>query len=248
MNKKILILIVGLVLVSGCVRLTELSGIISTKTEILYNISEAGVKYDLKILEEFENNKWVRVAVLLEDDSNLSCKGTVEECRPIYEKKKLHYLIEQEEVLSTLTEGDFKLIQKGTLTPAFDGYITKVGFEKLILNPNVMAIEADREVELTLDKSVPLINVDDCVTEKEEIFGSMKNYVVGKIGIVFKEDVSLDEAITLLNLYNLSINKNKFPKYVIITLPRGTEIEIICLLEKSELVKYGTLIHIGGLG
>ncbi len=102
----------------------------------------------LDILDKLQTQNEVEVAVILEDNVNLSCYGSITVCRPIYEKKKQHYLTAEDEVLSTLSKDDFRLIAKGTLDPSFGGFITKSGLEKLKLNPKVIDIQPSKVVEI----------------------------------------------------------------------------------------------------
>lgn len=143
--KKILILIVGLILLSGCVRIAELSGIISTKTEILYNVSEAGVKYELKIIEEFEENELVRVIVNLKDNSGIEVLGTKDKRIELSKQRDEWFKPRIDEVLSTLPKDGFQLTSKSS--DGFDGIITKKSFDKLIRDKRVGAIYKDMIVE-----------------------------------------------------------------------------------------------------
>lgn len=108
------------------------------------------IRIDPLIIEKFEFQDEVRVSVILMDDlKNLSCNGSVAECYSLYEIKAEHYLKLETDVLSSLSEDHFRLVSKSTLIPAFSGYITEKGVEKLKSDPRVVAIEASREVYLT---------------------------------------------------------------------------------------------------
>ncbi len=56
---------------------------------------------------------------------------------------------------------DFYLKYKYSLTPAFAGYVTKEGLEKLKDDPNVEVVYFDRPLHILLFESVPLINATE---------------------------------------------------------------------------------------
>lgn len=66
----------------------------------------------------------------------------------------------QEQVLSTLTESDFKLRYKYQTIPCFSGVLTQSGLEKLSQNPQVAYIQLVQRASGSLAESVPTIKAD----------------------------------------------------------------------------------------
>ena len=89
--------------------------------------------------------------------------------------------------------------------------------------------------------------IQECIEEKQELYGSMEGIVLGHMVVIFEENVTEEEAITLLKSYNLSIEDNSFPSKIEITFPEGTEIKWKCILEENEIVKHGALFTTGGI-
>ncbi|MBI2548047.1 hypothetical protein HYW21_01735 [Candidatus Woesearchaeota archaeon] len=103
-----------------------------------------GLFVDPQVVSDLESNDEVLVSVLLKGDRNLICDRTVRGCHAEYEKNADYYQGLEQEVLSTLDEGDIKLINMMSSSPSFSGYVTEKGLEKLITNPNVLRIDGDK--------------------------------------------------------------------------------------------------------
>lgn len=89
--------------------------------------TQGGIE-EIKILLETE--EWVDVIVSLNvDDEFLNDDQLMAEVRRA-----------QDKVLATLAKSDFELSGRLTYTPAFAGYVSKSGVEKLLKNPLVSAV------------------------------------------------------------------------------------------------------------
>ncbi|MCH7568947.1 MAG: S8 family serine peptidase, partial [Nanoarchaeota archaeon] len=68
----------------------------------------------------------------------------------------------QDAVLSQLSEEEFTIRFRYNVVNAFSGEVTGSGLQKLVAHPLVEAIyDADEALKITLDESIPLINADD---------------------------------------------------------------------------------------
>jgi len=70
----------------------------------------------------------------------------------------------QDEVLSRLTEDDFKVTSRWENISGLAGEVSKRGLARLIADPNVISVYVPTEVFPALAESVPLINADDVHT------------------------------------------------------------------------------------
>lgn len=214
-------------------------------------ISDLGVEYDSKIVDAFEIQSELRVLVRLKDNSNIVFNNSIssEQRKILIEQRDAWFRPKIDEVLSDISEDNIWSVEK--LRTGFGALITKEGFDKLVNDPKVSGIYLDTGGSVALDESVPDINADQvwnlsqCIEEKQKSFGPIENFATGIIGIVFNEGVNKEEAIDLLESNNLTIDQNKFPKYITLIIPKGTELEQICNLEESNLVNYGTLLSLG---
>ena len=123
------------------------------------NVSDEGVKYDSSINEKFQNTTYLKVMVVIKDNSNLQFTGTKEERKIQLNQKADWFKPKLEEVLSNLSEDEFKLnVETGI---GFNGEISQQGFEKLKNNSLIGRIDLDRTAQTLLDNSAPLINAND---------------------------------------------------------------------------------------
>ena len=101
------------------------------------------------------NKYFVNVIVWLRDNEFTS---------PAYQndlnKKREEITKIQRNVLSNLHEDEFKIKYVYTVTNGFAGKISKLGFEKIVVDENVVAVYLDKEVYLSLAESRPLIKAD----------------------------------------------------------------------------------------
>ena len=118
----------------------------TSQTESVFGINHT------QLYTQFEDKDWVRVIVYLEEEFPVSA--------PIgLRAQSVDQL--QSNVLTRLTDQDFKLIREFPLTPGFAGLVSKNGLNKLLANPNVVSVYEDQKVYAVLSESVPLINADD---------------------------------------------------------------------------------------
>jgi subtilisin family serine protease len=155
---------------------------ITDVNEIFVGMSKDNVKYDLEILDNFNFTNKEKISFLNGDLNKISKKGnnlihvTVDirdttnitipnKNSPDYELKtqqKKEILIEQTNaVLSTLSDSEFKLKRNSEFGGFFSGNITKEGFDKLLKDKRVKHIYAEKDIQIHLDDSAPLINADD---------------------------------------------------------------------------------------
>lgn len=106
-----------------------------------------------QIQDAFENRDYVDVIVWLKNN-----EFTSPSYQENYELKKKEIARIQEMALSELSSENFMNLRKLVATNGFIITINKEGFEQLKDNEFVGALFIDREIELTLSESVPLIN------------------------------------------------------------------------------------------
>jgi len=99
-----------------------------------------------------KSNDLTMVIVKL-DDSNLDL-SSIESIRESVNEN-------QEEVLSELSEKDFKIKFRYNVVNGFAGEVTKEGLKVLSENPLVESIYSEKILHTTLQESVPIINADD---------------------------------------------------------------------------------------
>jgi hypothetical protein len=117
-----------------------LFGIFLFPTSVLgeTNASNYTAEYDAGILEAFKNDTWVPVLVRLVDNSNITITGTKDERRVLSKQVYDWFQPVIDEVLGTLSGDEFRLI--GKRSDGFEGYVTKEGFDKLLVNAAVRKI------------------------------------------------------------------------------------------------------------
>ena len=140
---------------------------VSAEDNPLVGISEKGVNYDKKILDNFnftdtekdyfikgdlskihsEGIEWVHVTVDIKDTANIIIPHRT---NPDFESKiqqRTEILSEiSGSILSTLLEGEFQLEGELISGRGFYGNITKEGFNKLLNDERVKKIYADKEI------------------------------------------------------------------------------------------------------
>jgi len=147
-------------------------------------ISNAGVKYDLKILDNFnltniekehfrqgnleaipkKENEWVYVTIYVKDFSNVAIdynKDSMDTQITKDNQKWIVYRATSETILSTLSMDEFQLRRKSNFGISISGNITKRGLAKLLEDQRVRKIYAKKEFEKFLDGSALIINADD---------------------------------------------------------------------------------------
>ena len=112
-----------------------------------------------KVSEELAKKQPVDVIVVLKEADETTQAGLTEQERLELRKEKI--MENQEKVLSTLTDADFRAKHKYKTINAFAGSVTLNGFNKLNINPDVKSIELDREVHISMAESAPLIDAND---------------------------------------------------------------------------------------
>lgn len=124
-------------------------------------VSDAGVEYEKELLESLNNQtlaeNWINqsdyeifkideqgtiwaheVIVRLKDNSGIVVEGSIEEKKKLMKQRDEWFKPIVEEVLSTLSEDEFR--SYGKSSDGFGGQITKEGVDKLIKNKNVRKI------------------------------------------------------------------------------------------------------------
>jgi len=103
--------------------------------------SSAGVQYDSSIVERFDNgSKTVLIGVQIKDNSGISIGGTNEEKDALMEQQYNWSINKAQEVFETLSSEEITLRGDHVMIGAFEGNITKAGFDKLINNSDVESI------------------------------------------------------------------------------------------------------------
>jgi len=125
-----------------------------------YLSTPSDIILDSKVFDYLEVNKWVSIAVILHDNSNISYNSDIKANKMIFRRKADLFEEAEDNVISTLSEKEFNLTYKFTSFNGFAGYITIEGLEKLANNPIVKKIELNGKYKLSLSESVPLINAD----------------------------------------------------------------------------------------
>jgi parallel beta-helix repeat protein len=96
--------------------------------------------------------------------------------------------LNQDAVLSKLSQEEFVIKYKYNVINAFAGEVTRSGLNKLISDPLVKNIYSERILEVTLAESVPLINADDVWN----LQGLSGDYTTGKGQTVCVIDTGID--------------------------------------------------------
>jgi len=126
-------------------------------------VSDTGVEYDSELIEQFLVSKWVHVTIDVKDFSNITISK--EDSVAVQTTKDSQrwdiYRNTSQSVLSILSENEFQLKRKSEWGRSFSGNITKEGFEKLLKDDRVKKIYAEKEIHISLNESVSLINADD---------------------------------------------------------------------------------------
>ena len=113
-----------------------------------------------KISEELAKKQSVDIIVVLKEATDETARaGLTEQERLELRNEKIRE--NQEKVLSTLADADFRAKHKYKTINAFAGSVTLNGFNKLKINPNVKSIELDREVHISMAESAPLIDANN---------------------------------------------------------------------------------------
>src|SRR3989344_4799369 len=124
--------------------------------------SDSGVQYDNELNSQFSVNKWIPVTIKIKDITNItplkSDSIEVQESKDFERKAILNNITDS--ILLTLSEDEFQLEGKFPLGNGFYGNITKQGFEKLLGDEKIKNIYANKEGNLSLFQSAPLINAD----------------------------------------------------------------------------------------
>src|SRR3989338_6616307 len=110
-------------------------------SEVLLINDVSGVQYKSAILEEF--NKISKVTILVKLHSNNITK--------------------LDEMLSNLSQTEFKLESKLPLGNGFGGNITKQGFDNLINNPDIKAIYLDKPLHIVMGNVKREENVSEII-------------------------------------------------------------------------------------
>ena len=149
LKQKTMILLVVLSLLL----ITAISNSLSSSDNLQYSNIEP------KVSEELAKKQPVDVIVVLKEADETTQAGLTEQERLELRKEKI--MENQEKVLSTLTDADFRAKHKYKTINAFAGSVTLNGFNKLNINPDVKSIELDREVHISMAESAPLIDAND---------------------------------------------------------------------------------------
>jgi len=88
------------------------------------------VQYDSSILQQFDDDEWVRVIVVIRDESNIIITGTDEERKNLTYLKLEWFKPVIEEIIQNLTNEEF--VVSNRMSFGFHGHISKTGFSKLI--------------------------------------------------------------------------------------------------------------------
>ena len=146
-------------------------------SEVLLVNNVSGVEYQSKILEEF--NKTSKVTILVKLHSNNITK--------------------LDEMLSNLSQTEFKLESKLPLGNGFGGNITKQGFDNLINNPDVKAIYLDELLHIVMGN----------VKREENVSEIIKNNSISNNILVLEKEQRLgtpSEAYNLKDIEKLESN------------------------------------------
>jgi len=151
------IFLIIILLISGYFLITQ-GGI----TGALVDISEASV--DSAVVQQLKDSSEVAVIVLLHEPAEstgiaLSINQQQEIISKAQEKVLDSLSLEEEEWLLGTRAQEFDLTYQYATINAFSGQVTAKGLKKLQQDYHVAKIRLDRQVNLLLDRSVPLINV-----------------------------------------------------------------------------------------
>ncbi len=128
---------------------------------VKFEKTQEGVEVEEEIYSILEKDSSSKVIILLKEPTEEAALFASLSKEQRLEKKKEKVKERQDKVLAALSEKEFKIKRKYSLSSELAGNITKDGLEKLKHNPDIERIYLDGELSLFLSQSVPLINADD---------------------------------------------------------------------------------------
>ena len=143
---------IRLVVVTICAFLV----VVILSLQVIDSKPDSNINVDPLVIEELENKNEVHVMVTLRELKESSSKSerknvAINEIIEIVDKA-------QSEIIPNLRDDEFQIKHIFELSPSFSGNITKEGFKKLSINPNVESITKVERIYGILDESVSLIN------------------------------------------------------------------------------------------
>ncbi|HEX54892.1 MAG TPA: hypothetical protein ENF49_02060, partial [Candidatus Altiarchaeales archaeon] len=124
----------------------SVSSIIAINSSIAYDLGDTHI---MNLKKNSNDSEKIPVIVILRD--NLGMNTAIKD-------RKLPISKIQDNVLKNLNADEFELRYRYSAINGFSGVVTRKGMEKLLNNPLVKGVYADRERYLFLQDSVPLIN------------------------------------------------------------------------------------------
>ncbi len=105
---------------------------------------------DSEVIDELEQNNETRVIVLMKEPKAKDIKT-----------KKAKIKKNVDSALLDMDESEFKVKHKFSRINGFSGNVNKNGLKKLQKNSDIKKIYLDKQYNVTLDDSIPIINADD---------------------------------------------------------------------------------------
>src|SRR3989338_2155259 len=135
----------------------------------LSNTSSRSIKYDSRIVEEFNktNISKVKVIVRLADDSAIKVAGAKEEKRELLRQRDEWFKSKNEIFLSTLPKNHFNI--SSNITDGFVGMITKEGLDILLNDSSVESVYQDKKVYGQIVDNTPASDAEDGVSQKDVV-------------------------------------------------------------------------------
>ncbi|VVB76334.1 Subtilisin-like serine protease [Candidatus Tiddalikarchaeum anstoanum] len=151
-----------LIEINPCLNISCQEGFQCVQGKCILNLSYRNV--DFNIIYGLSFNKWVNVIVNLYDESSFVFSSNLALNRELYTQRAGYFYKTEDEVLSTIPEGEFILRHTFGLANSFSGLITLEGLMYLQNNSKVFMISSNERVYQSLDQSVPFINANDIWT------------------------------------------------------------------------------------
>ena len=103
-------------------------------------------KVDPEVTKELREEEWIGVNVVLKDFSNIDISSgeTRKEKKELLLEKYRQNIVVQEEIISTLSESEFKIKSTSPAGRGFSGEISKIGLAKLKRDSRVVGIRKPR--------------------------------------------------------------------------------------------------------
>ena len=147
-NKKI-ILILGIIFLISIIRIN----LITLNTEMVSAqtlTSSINVSYDTELKTQFLLSDWVHITVKIRDNTNISISqnDSIEIQKQKDELRSSILSDISDSILSNLSKNEFELGGKFPIGNGFYGNITPEGFNKLLRDPRVEHIYAEKNLQI----------------------------------------------------------------------------------------------------